>query len=348
MNPKKSQDGGVRSINADEFPWSGSWQDKAFFLLKYGILAPSTHNSQPWLFKITEHKIDVYYNAKYKLPKADPKSRDLNISLGCCIENIHIAADYYKMPHNIMYHDQPSDDLRASIQFLDSELTHSPNEEFRPLLQSILQRKNARGLFDGGSIDKEVIENVLHPVEDGIEVNFVTDQDTLERIAEITLQGIEIAYNDPGFRREMSEWMHNNYSKTKEGIFGHTLRLSNVMSIFFPIAVRYLNIGKKVAALNGKSWQSSSGAIVISSSNENPEQWMKIGRLAEHFMLELPLRGLQTSIFAAGIESGDLQKEIKSAVKTKYSPQFLFCVGAMSDIQKGFSPRIPCEQKILS
>lgn len=41
-----------RKINISDFPEKGSLEFQIKFVLNYAILAPSTHNSQPWLFKI--------------------------------------------------------------------------------------------------------------------------------------------------------------------------------------------------------------------------------------------------------------------------------------------------------
>jgi nitroreductase len=40
------------------FPRNGTEEEKMLFLLNFAILAPSSHNSQPWLFKINKSKGD--------------------------------------------------------------------------------------------------------------------------------------------------------------------------------------------------------------------------------------------------------------------------------------------------
>jgi len=39
-------------ICAETFPADGSAEEKLGFVLNYALLAPSTHNTQPWLFSI--------------------------------------------------------------------------------------------------------------------------------------------------------------------------------------------------------------------------------------------------------------------------------------------------------
>ena len=50
----------------------------ARFLLRYGVLAPSTHNSQPWLFRIRGGRLSIYNDPKVEIKKADPEGRDLS------------------------------------------------------------------------------------------------------------------------------------------------------------------------------------------------------------------------------------------------------------------------------
>lgn len=63
---------------------AASLSEKLHFLLRYAILAPSGHNSQPWLFKIVGNNniIEVYADRSRALPLVDPDERELIISCG--------------------------------------------------------------------------------------------------------------------------------------------------------------------------------------------------------------------------------------------------------------------------
>ena len=49
------------NVTEDEFPKKGALPEKISFILKYAILAPSGHNTQPWLFKILGYDIIEIY-----------------------------------------------------------------------------------------------------------------------------------------------------------------------------------------------------------------------------------------------------------------------------------------------
>lgn len=61
-------------------------------ILKGAILAPSSHNTQPWLFEVGHSCIRLYADRTRALPVNDPDDRELVISCGCALMNLRVAA----------------------------------------------------------------------------------------------------------------------------------------------------------------------------------------------------------------------------------------------------------------
>lgn len=61
-------------INEANFPLTGTLEDQYRFLLQYAILAPSTFNTQPWQFALTESGIAVFADYSRRMPAADPET----------------------------------------------------------------------------------------------------------------------------------------------------------------------------------------------------------------------------------------------------------------------------------
>ena len=57
-------------------PKSGTIRDQARSLLRYAILAPSGHNTQPWLFRLTGAGVEVRADRRRALPVVDPHDRE--------------------------------------------------------------------------------------------------------------------------------------------------------------------------------------------------------------------------------------------------------------------------------
>jgi len=79
-------------LSASQFPAHGSARERLGFLLRYAILAPSTHNTQPWRFTTGSDRLLVYRDRSRWLQVADPSQRELHLSVGCALENLLIAA----------------------------------------------------------------------------------------------------------------------------------------------------------------------------------------------------------------------------------------------------------------
>ena len=84
-------------ISFGDFSKQTTTANRLKFLLRFAVLAPSSHNSQPWRFRIEGGSISIFAEASRRLKDSDKNDRQLFISLGCAVTNILIAADYYGM-----------------------------------------------------------------------------------------------------------------------------------------------------------------------------------------------------------------------------------------------------------
>ena len=61
-------------------------------LVRAAILAASPHNTQPWLFKVTNSSIELYIDTRRNVGALDPYLREEHIGIGCALENLMLAA----------------------------------------------------------------------------------------------------------------------------------------------------------------------------------------------------------------------------------------------------------------
>ena len=57
------------------------------------VLAASAHNTQPWRFAVSREQIDLYADLDRATGANDAVNRELDVSLGCALENLHLAAN---------------------------------------------------------------------------------------------------------------------------------------------------------------------------------------------------------------------------------------------------------------
>lgn len=61
-------------------------------LVAAGVLASNPHNTQPWIFRVGDDRIDILADTSRNLGTFDPYLREMHVGLGCAIENMVLAA----------------------------------------------------------------------------------------------------------------------------------------------------------------------------------------------------------------------------------------------------------------
>jgi hypothetical protein len=334
-------------IKPGDFPRMASLKEKMLFLVSYGILAPSTHNSQPWLFKVSNGSIQLFSDPYVKLTESDPKGSYLYISLGCCLENIILTAKYYKMYKGLKYYGLKKSEPVAEVLIRNQKNAAQVERQYEQLLRAMTKRVNTRGVFKPDKINPKVIKKLRNINRyKGIKTSFETSRDSIGNIADLSAEGIRRVYGKREFRLELADWINSNYSKKARGIPAYSLRMSNIMSLVFPPLLRLLNLSLPIAKVNKISINSLPLICIISSKKDDCSTWLNVGRLAERLMLKLNAENISTSIFVASLEMSDLKDEVKKLTKTKLTPQFLFCAGHPKISQK-HTPRLTLESRLI-
>jgi len=93
----------VWQIHEQDFPGAFPIETQLRFLLGYAILAPSTRNTQPWRFAVEVNTVHLFADSRRGQPVSDPDGRELYISLGCALENLLVAAEYFGFRHEVRY-----------------------------------------------------------------------------------------------------------------------------------------------------------------------------------------------------------------------------------------------------
>lgn len=117
-------------------------QDGPRALIASAILAASAHNTQPWIFRATPREIEVSADRSRSLSAADPLGRELEISLGCALENLALAAAANGHHTRIAVSGRSDPIARVRLE---------PGERVRsPLYEAIPHRRTNRYPFEHG------------------------------------------------------------------------------------------------------------------------------------------------------------------------------------------------------
>lgn len=323
----------------------GTLRQQTLFALRYAVRAPSTHNTQPWLFHIEGNILRIYADWSRALPEGDKDRRDICISLGACVQYAKTALSYFGMLEELTIAKSWEIGSKEPIATLTLRLSKDRDVALLPLVQAIEYRFNARGPFFHKPIPNELYRTLLEITEPDVTTSAITDETQLLTFASLTGEGMKIAHHDSKFRAELAGWMTSNYSKRKDGIPGYSMLAPGLLSLILPTLIGKFNMGEILSKLNHHSISSSSGVLIF-SSKDSPNNWVHVGMTFARISLLLNVSNVFTSVYVASIEMPEIRLQLKEKMHIEGNPQFA-CVFGYPKIHLKQSPRITPENRML-
>ncbi|MCW3099100.1 MAG: nitroreductase, partial [Chthonomonadaceae bacterium] len=226
-------------LSAGDFPALGTPQEKLRFLLAYAVLAPSSHNSQPWRFHLDADHVDLLADRSRALPILDPQDRELIISCGSALAHLQTALRRFGYAGDVRIFPDPTDrDLLARTGLGE---IHTPDGEDERLFQSLFARHTNRKPFHAERISKEILARLeARALPAQIWRYVVPEGERREALARLIGHADREQVADCRFRREMAHWIrpHNGHAIAPEdGIPAEALGMPGLIANAGPFLV---------------------------------------------------------------------------------------------------------------
>ena len=315
------------SVDASDFPASATVINKARFAVRYAILAPSSHNTQPWRFIINGDELLVCADRTRGLPNIDPFDRELIISCGAALLNLRVSFAYFGMPVEITTFPQSSDpDVVARIEFPASGPVL---KDLANLFEAITKRATNRGPFIDEDVPPAIVARLkAAAASEGVEARFVQALAKREGVATLIAKADRCQYDDPRFRRELASWIHPSRSKDGMPAASQGLRtLTDAATPIVAMAIRTFDLGNGVAAAHQELARGSPLLVVLSTPMDNNEGWLSAGFGLQRLLLVAADAGYATSYLNQPIEVPDLRTELAQELLIDGYPQLLLRAG---------------------
>jgi len=332
------------SVDADAFPADGTDAEKLHFLVRYAVLAPSGHNTQPWRFRVTDTTVELWADRSRALPVVDPDDRALVISCGAALLHLRLAArhfGYAGMVHRLP--DPAEPDLLARFQ-LGAPHASTPEED--ALFDAIPERRTTRRPFESDPIPLSTLDAlVAAAVTEGAWLEVVTKPEQKEEIATLVAQGDRAQMADPAFRDELAAWIRREGGDTGDGLTGYAFGVPKALDLATPAfaaAVRYIDMGEQQAAKDRALTEAAPALVVLGTAADEPLAWLRTGEALARVLLRARANGIVAAFLNQPIEVQPLRPRLRAALGREDYPQILVRIGRGPEIDP--APRRPPEE----
>ncbi len=334
-------------IDRVPFPEAGTVIDQMLHLVRYAILAPSSHNTQPWKFRLTENGIAVFADYARRLPVVDPDNRELLMSVGAAIMNLRIAAVHFGFDVRVEHNLSGDSEMPVAFVHLDrSGLAQSGNRESEKLFPVITKRHTNRLPFLMARVPEAVLGRLSEGSE-GKEVDliFSTEATKNAQVAHLVAEAEKILQARPEYRKELGEWMRPNNTQKPDGMTGAAFGIGDLPSALAPWATKTLDLGG-LRARHDERLCMEAPALGVLCAEDSVSAWLEVGEVLQRVLLTIIREGLQYSFFNMPIELPEARVSLRKILGIRMWPQLLLRIGYSLE-QPAPTPRRPAEECIV-
>ena len=327
------------NVSKNQFPKEGAKIEQLKFLLNYAILAPSSHNTQPWLFKIVgDNMIELYADRTRALAVVDPEDRELTISCGAALSHLQIAIRHFGYAYEVeLFPDSNNKDLLARVVINGIK---EPVKEENSLFEAITRRRTNRLKFEDRELEEPLISKLRSTVtEEGggaidTWLHIAKEQDEKNSLADLIAEGDRIQLSDKRFRRELASWIHSNRSHSKDGMPGYAFGYNDIMSRMGPFVLRTFDFGKGQAAKDRQLATGSPVLAILGTKSDEPMDWLRAGMALSRMLLLARSENVWSSFLDQPLEVPKLRAKVQEVLKEeKGFPQLLMRIGYGQDVK---------------
>ncbi len=281
--------------------------------------APSSHNTQPWLFAVEESTIVLRADRTRALPVNDPLDRELVISCGAALFNLRVAASNAGFAPLVTISPEREDpDLLAIVELRKGG---QPTSEEEALGEAIVMRRTHRDAFAETPLPETVVQEMTRAAADeGAELIVVEDSEFHRQVAALVLAGDRRQFNDPQWRRELALWMH--VRSTGDGLPVNTITAGATRTF-----LSHVDVGERVGAKDAGLVDSAPLLAIVATESDNQSDWVDAGQALEHVLLLGAWQGVQAGFVNQPCQVQDLRPVLRSLLPQRRSPQVVLRLG---------------------
>ncbi|RYX83865.1 nitroreductase [bacterium] len=327
-------------IQPADFPRFGPPEEQLRFLLRYAILAPSSHNTQPWLWQIEEDEVTLRADERRLMPALDSQGREMIISCGAALQHLCLAIrafGYAALVQTFPDTDQPN--LLARVRLASYR---PPTADDSLLFRFITERHTHRGEFEERPLPTELLDILQSEAgQEGASLYFAQTPEDRGAITKLIENSDLIQNSDAAVRRDVADWIAPQGAR-KDGIPASALGISDLMSHLAPLSHRLFNRGELIAEADAILADNSTVLVVLCTPEGGSQAWLAAGQALGRVLLRARAEGVWASFFNQPVEVDEMWVRLYKIAGSHHFPQLVFRLGYAQPVPG--TPRRPVEE----
>lgn len=334
---------------------------KLEYLCRFGVLAPTTHNTVPQRFEIDSEgsRIGLYIDRSFVLPASDRKGRQAVVSLGAVAENITQAADAYRLQFQVeaiplaenqvypLALDSQSPRF-VQVATVDLDLSEKVSSVNPNPLTVMLKRKTQRAEYDGSplpdTIQSTLMEMAGQPDLPNVNL-YLLQQSILNMIGRAQEAADSFVVNMNSFKTELVDWLiPNSDRRNPRGMRLHEFGLEDKAAddLLAALTGKRLLLPQDLAGFTKAGFigiKSASALAVLTVDTDTVVNRFRVGQAFERMVIYLTQQGYSTAMHAAVTEVDWAAAAFNATyLRTQQRPTAVFRIGKIKNLSDTLRP----------
>ena len=300
------------------------------------VRAPSSHNTQPWLFERADDGLRLYADRTRALPVNDPEDRELTMSCGAALLTLRVAVAGQGAGTEVTLLPEGDDsDLLATVA-----VGGAADPARAALAPAIAARHTHRGDFEAAPVEAEIVQRLAAAAEaEGAHLAAVEGDSLRAALADLVAEGDATQWADPRWRRELAMWMHPRR-------MGDGLAMPGVAVPVARFAVRHFDMGDRIGAQDAERARAAPCLAVLGTEGDTPRDWLRAGMALARVLLVAAEAGLQAGYLNQPLQIAALRPRVQTLVRDAGLPQSVLRLG-LPDGPPSATPRRPADEILV-
>lgn len=293
--------------------------------VRWAVLAPSGHNSQPWRFVVRDEALELRADRSRRLPLADPDDRELAIACGAALMNARLALRHLGDEPVVQLLPEPGDrDLLARVTLGAPAVDAAADAA---LFVAIGHRRTNRAAYEPRDIPGDLLVQLVREVAaEGAWLQLLTEQAQRWELGSLVEEADRVQYADPAFRRELASWIRTNH-EAPDGIRAYGLGMSDTRALGHRFAVRLLDIGRSRGARDRSLVEEAPVAVVLGTDGDSPADWLRAGQALQRMLLRARSESVWAAFHNQPVQVRPLRTRLATTIGRQGHPQVVLRLG---------------------